>query len=91
MIPSTLSLPLTYECNFRCKYCSVPKYNQVMSKDTMLSAIQQFSELKLHIRPGAVVFTGDEVTLYKGLLLEGIKAAHERNLITRVVTNSWWA
>lgn len=62
-----------------------------MSKDTMLSAIQQFSELKLRFRPGVVVFTGGEVTLYKELLLDGIKTAHERNFITRVVTNGWWA
>jgi MoaA/NifB/PqqE/SkfB family radical SAM enzyme len=38
-----------------------------------------------------VVFTGGEPTLRRELLLEGIRLAKEGNLLTRVVTNGYWA
>lgn len=38
-----------------------------------------------------IVFTGGEPTLYPELLKEGIRLAHDKGFVTRLVTNAWWA
>lgn len=38
-----------------------------------------------------LVFTGGETTLRKQMLLKGIRMASQSGLITRIVTNAWWA
>jgi hypothetical protein len=53
----------------------------------MLSAITQAAENGYKV----VVFTGGEPTLAGDSLLRGVEQASARGLVTRVVTNAWWA
>ncbi len=86
----TLSVMPTYQCTAACDHCgtySHPKEKTRLPEEVMLSAIDQAiaSDYKL------VVFTGGEPTLAKEMLLRGIKRAALGHVITRVVTNAWWA
>lgn len=91
MIPSLLSVFLDYQCNFYCGHCSVgssPKTKFPMPKAVLEKGITEFSSI-----PSAkiVVFTGGEATLRWDMLKYGIKLAKEMGLLTRLVSNSWWA
>ena len=54
----------------------------------MLDALNQVSKVK---SVKVVVFTGGETTLYLDQLLTGISTAKNFGLLTRIVTNGWWA
>ncbi|WP_041570798.1 radical SAM protein [Candidatus Desulforudis audaxviator] len=91
VIPHSLAFLLTYNCNFLCDHCSVsvgPDRREVLAADDMWQVIEQ-----AYILPSirVAVFTGGEPTLHPDLLQEGIKLAREKGLITRLVTNAWWA
>lgn len=91
MIPQVLAFIITYRCNFLCDHCSVsagPGRREVIAKDVMRLAIEQ-----AYILPSirVISFTGGEPSLYQDLLQDGIKLAHEKGFITRLVTNAWWA
>lgn len=91
MIPQVLSFITTYKCNFSCDHCSVgagPDRSEVLTGDIVQKAIEQAYTLP-SIR--VVVFTGGESTLYPMLVKEGIKLAHQKGFVTRMVTNAWWA
>lgn len=91
MIPNSLSISLTYKCNFLCGHCSVesgPHRSEVLPRGLMVKAIEESVEVS-SIR--LVAFTGGEPTLFMGQLLEGIGLAHGRGFLTRLVTNAWWA
>lgn len=91
MIPQSLVFMTTYKCNFSCDHCSVsagPERNEVLSNEVMKEIIEQAYFIP-SIR--VVVFTGGEPTLFPDLLSEGIKLAHEKGFVTRLVTNGWWA
>lgn len=91
MIPQTLSLLMTYKCNFVCDHCSVfagPDCQEVMEAAHLRRIIEQAYAIP-SIR--VVAFTGGEPALYPDLLQFGISLAHEKGLITRLVTNAWWA
>lgn len=91
MIPTTLAFLTTYKCNFYCDHCSVscgPKRNEVISWEQMKMAIDQACDIA-SIR--LIVFTGGESSLYRRLLIDGITYVAQKGLMTRVVTNGWWA
>lgn len=54
----------------------------------MLDAIAQISNVKT---AEVLVFTGGETTLFLEQLLKGIKAGKKAGMLTRIVTNAWWA
>ena len=86
----TLSVMPTYQCTAACAHCgtySHPKEQTWLPEEVMLSAIDQAiaADYKL------VVFTGGEPTLARGALLRGIERAARARVLTRVVTNAWWA
>lgn len=91
MLPRTLVLMLTNKCNFYCDHCSVcagPDANEVLSEEMIKKAIDQayyIPSIKI------VAFTGGEVTLYRERLKMAIAYAHNKGLLTRIVTNAWWA
>jgi pyruvate-formate lyase-activating enzyme len=91
MIPQHLVFLFTRRCNFNCDHCSVsasPDRRETISGDIMKKAIEHAYALP-SIR--AMVFTGGEPTLYSELLKEGLTYAREKGVLTRVVTNAWWA
>lgn len=86
----TLSIMPTYQCTAACAHCgtySHPKEQTHLPEEDLLSAIDQAiaSGYKL------VVFTGGEPTLAGPILLRGIERASRAGILTRVVTNAWWA
>ncbi|RBP11430.1 radical SAM family protein [Roseiarcus fermentans] len=86
----TLSLLLTFGCTAACKHCgtfSNPGAHTSLDRDLMLSAIDQAVESGYLV----VVFTGGEPTLRLAELLCAIERASSAGLVTRVVTNAWWA
>jgi Radical SAM superfamily/Iron-sulfur cluster-binding domain len=89
--PLIFPIFLDYKCNYECGHCSVgssPRTKFPIDEDLVFSYISQIAELPT---AAGVVFTGGEPTLRKDLLLRAIASAEERGLMTRVVTNAWWA
>ena len=91
MIPSLFSVFLDYQCNFECAHCSVG--SSPRSKFPMETGILEkfFDELPKIKSGRVVVFTGGEVTLKMPVLLKAITQAKSQGLLTRVVSNGWWA
>ena len=91
MLPSLFSVFLDYRCNFACAHCSVgsnPRTILPMPRSLLLKFLREVREVPT---ARVVVFTGGEPTLRRNLLLEGIRLAKDGNLLTRVVTNGYWA
>lgn len=90
--PKILSLLTTYYCTAACKNCCF-ECNQHrkgrMSFQQMASYINEcistFPTIKI------VVFSGGECFSLKEELYKIISFAHEKQLLTRVVTNGYWA
>jgi len=90
--PSTLVFITTYKCTASCKSCCfgcTPKepLNTDCAKMMKLidAAVEQFPSVKL------AVFTGGECFLLGKSLDKLIAHAKERGLLTRCVTNGYWA
>lgn len=86
----TLSVMPTDKCTAACSNCgslSSPSANASLPIEVMLSAIKEASTLGF----GNVVFTGGEPTLRWADLLEAVRFTHEVGLVSRVVTNAFWA
>lgn len=91
MIPGLLSVFLDYRCNFACQHCSVgssPKTIFPMPDDVLAAALDGLADLP-SIR--VVVFTGGEPTMRKRVLLDSIARVKAHGVLTRIVTNAWWA
>ncbi len=91
MQPLIFPIFLDYRCNYECGHCSVgssPRTKFPIDEELVFSYISQIAELPT---AAGVVFTGGEPTLRRELLLRAIAFADERGLMTRVVTNAWWA
>lgn len=91
MIPQSLAIIFTRQCNFVCDHCSVeagPDKHDTISEVNLMAAIDQ-----AYLIPSmkVITFTGGEPTLHLSLLKKGIAYAHEKGFITRVVSNAWWA
>ena len=89
-IVRTLSVMLTYQCTAACEHCgtlSHPRAKGDLSEERLLAAIEAAPALGF----GNVVFTGGEATLRPKRLARGITAAREAGLLTRLVTNAYWA
>jgi organic radical activating enzyme len=89
-LSKTLSIQPTYQCTAECKDCgakSGPNVKTKISLGTIKSAIDQAKELNF----ANVVFTGGEPTLMWNDLLEAIAYCKSKGLLTRVVTNAYWA
>ena len=91
MQPLIFPIFLDYKCNYACGHCSVgssPRTKFPIDEELVFSYITQIAEFPT---AAGVVFTGGEPTLRKDLLIRAIAFAQERGLMTRVVTNAWWA
>src|SRR5215469_6384658 len=89
--PLTLSLITTHQCTAACDHCCfhcTPRVTKAIPHDRLRSLIGETAELP-SIR--LVVFTGGECFLLGNVLNELIKRATDRGLMTRCVTNGYWA
>jgi len=78
----------TYNCNARCSYCECgPRERDRLSLDDMKRLINEGIDLGT---VGQIVFSGGEPTLLGDDLFEAISYAHQRHLLTRLVTNGFW-
>ena len=91
--PKTLTFLTTFQCTAACKNCCFgcnPKFRKKLSLQQMKNYIDQsISCYKHSLR--VLVLTGGECFLLKNDLKEIIKYATSKGLLTRVVTNGYWA
>ena len=87
-----ITILTTNRCTAECKHClmdSSPARKEKLSyrriKYTISKILSYSSDLKV------VIFSGGEATLLKEDLLNSIAFCAENNLISRLVTNCWWA
>lgn len=90
--PKTLTILTTYQCTAACKDCCfectpqvTAKLTEVQIKDAILQAKRDFPDLK------QVVFSGGECFMLKDALFNSIALATSLGLVTRCVTNAYWA
>lgn len=78
----------TYQCNAQCSHCECGPYEyDRLGLDEMCRLIDEGVALGT---VGQVVFSGGEPTLLGEELLDAIRYAAGRSLLTRIVTNGWW-
>jgi MoaA/NifB/PqqE/SkfB family radical SAM enzyme len=88
---TSIAILYSYKCNFQCKHCSVsagPQHSEILSMDYVEKTIKEASEIA---SIQVVVATGGEPTLFPSHLEFLIRAASDLGLVTRLVTNAWWA
>ena len=91
MIPRGIAILLTYRCNFRCRHCAIEASKlrkESLDREYIRKAIDEISEFPT---VKVVSFTGGEPTLEMSNLKWAISYASKKGLITRLVTNGWWA
>lgn len=87
--PTMLSFVVTDGCTAHCKDCCFncsPKNSTFITAEDMIKTIKQVIDTV-----SAVVFTGGEATLYLDEISKVIRFCSENNILTRLVTNGWWA
>lgn len=91
--PTTLALITTFQCTAACKNCCFgcnPNIKARLSLKEIKNYIDQavkFYEKSIRV----LVFTGGEASLLQDDLLEAIRYGSSKGLITRVVSNGFWA
>lgn len=91
--PQTITLVLTFRCTASCRNCCFgcnPKKTRVMTnaeiKKYISSCVQSFPKsIKV------LVITGGECMIYPQKVKLALKLAKKYRLITRIVTNGFWA
>lgn len=90
--PETLTILVTYRCTATCKDCCfecTPQITTTLSEGQIREAILQAKETFPALRQ--VVFSGGECFLLKDILFRSISLATSLGLVTRCVTNAYWA
>jgi hypothetical protein len=91
LVPRQLTVLTTSQCTARCAHCSMnsgPERRDRLDLPTILRTIDELhatDELKV------VIFAGGEPTLLRDDLLEAIAHAADYGILTRIVTNAYWA
>lgn len=90
--PSILTIAPTYRCTAACKECCfrcTPKVEQILETDKILQyideSVEAFPSLKI------MVLTGGECFLVASDIPQMISRAKSHNLMSRVVSNGFWA
>lgn len=89
-LPHTLSFITTYRCSAACSDCCFecnPRRKEVIPERRLLELIDEAADLGIVL----VVFTGGECFLLRKTLVRAITKARDRGLLTRCVTNGYWA
>ena len=90
--PRMLTLITTYSCGAKCRHCLMncsPDRTEKLSLSDIESSISLFKNACSGT--GVVVFTGGECTLIGNDLFEAIAYTSSIGLLSRIVTNAWWA
>lgn len=90
--PITISLITTFKCTASCVNCCfhcTPKALRMMSFSEICKYIDECLSVYSSIK--VLVFTGGECTLLGDDLFKSIRYATNKGLLTRIVTNGWWA
>ena len=90
--PTTLSFITTNKCTASCENCCFgcnPQNKDTLSLNDMKKYIDQTIEAYSTVK--LLVLTGGECFTLRKDLLEIISYASQKNMITRVVTNAYWA
>jgi HKD family nuclease len=90
-LPISLTILPTYRCSAACQDCcfgSNPRVKGQIPLDMILSYIDQAANLKTI---ELIVFSGGEAFLLGEDLDTAVSYASKRGLLTRIVTNAYWA
>ena len=90
--PQSLTFITTYQCTAACKECCFecsPQLSGKLQLDDMIASIDQ--ALQLYPQLKLVVFTGGECFTLKEDLFQAIQYCSSKQLLTRCVTNGYWA
>lgn len=89
--PNTTTILTTNKCTAACRHCATnsgPNRKDMLTWDKMEPILRQlFAETKLSV----LVFSGGESTLLGEDLLKALRLCKEHRIITRLVTNAFWA
>jgi hypothetical protein len=89
--PTTVTVLTTNKCTAQCRHCSMnagPDRNDTLSWPQLEKILTQlFAETKLTV----VVFSGGESTMLGDDLLKALTLCKQHGVITRLVTNAFWA
>lgn len=75
-------IQLTRQCNQKCRFCSNPEREEIISFEDARKQIEEFVELGYQ----GVILTGGEPTLHDGLA-DIVKSARDCGLESRIITN----
>lgn len=89
--PNTVTILTTNKCTAVCRHCATnsgPNRKDMLTWDKLEPILRQlFAETKLSV----IVFSGGESTLLGEDLLKALRLCKEHKIITRLVTNVFWA
>jgi hypothetical protein len=89
-VADTLTILPTYQCTAACKNCcfgSNPHIKHRIQREQILSAIKQAADYGIRL----LVFSGGECFLLKHDLDDAIAYANNLGMLSRCVTNGYWA
>lgn len=92
LLPTTLTLITTYKCSARCENCCFecsPNKTEKIPLEVAINHIEKVHSLYENIK--IVVLTGGECFLDFGYLISLIKHINSLGMLSRVVTNAFWA
>jgi organic radical activating enzyme len=87
----SIVLSVTYKCPIKCKYCGVnagPHHKKKMSLQMIKDLIDEAVSIGT---VEVVVFTGGEPFILGESLYKAVEYSANKNLLTRIVTNAYWA
>lgn len=90
--PKTVTVLVTYGCTAACEQCcfeSNPSIKERLSLQQIKNAIQEAADTFPALR--MIAFSGGEAFMLKDDLIEAIRFATSLGLMTRVVSNGYWA
>lgn len=91
MIPASIAILYTRECNYVCDHCSV--CSAPSTKEHMESSLVEKITNEAYKIPSirTIVFTGGEPMLNLDKLKNDLALVRYKGFTTRIVTNAWWA
>lgn len=89
--PQNAAILTTFQCTAACEECCFecsPKNKKSLSLEEIKNFINQVKDIETI---NYIVWTGGECFLLKNKLIEGIRYASENGMVSRCVTNAYWA
>lgn len=86
-----LGLLYTLKCNIVCRHCGIYSSPKLEDKMTVSEATGYIDEAAGLDHCQLIIFTGGEALLYFDEIVQLIERCAEHDLVSRVVTNGFWA